>query len=82
MVGFSGGIWLMWKHNIVVDIVYTHPQFFLAQVKISTSQSWFFSIVYGSHNFNLRKDLWDILSVEFLNIVGPWLTTRDINSVI
>ena len=32
-VGFSGGIWIFWNSSLVIDVVHTHPQFILLNVK-------------------------------------------------
>ncbi|XP_075515886.1 uncharacterized protein LOC142550694 [Primulina tabacum] len=81
-VGFSGGIWVLWEANICVNIVYTHPQFILFQVMVDDQYPWLLSIVYGSPNAILRKILWQDLTVENLNIEGPWCSVGDYNSVI
>ncbi|XP_075499925.1 uncharacterized protein LOC142538495 [Primulina tabacum] len=80
-VGFSGGIWIFWKEDIHLEIVYSHPQFVLARVEGNNRIPWFLSIVYGSPNATLRKRLWQDLTKENLNIAGPWLSIGDYNSV-
>ncbi|XP_073304620.1 uncharacterized protein [Primulina huaijiensis] len=81
-VGFSGGIWIFWKDDLGLKIIYSHPQFVLVKVDTGTSIPWFLSIVYGSPNATLRKRLWNDLSNENLNIEGPWISLGDFNSVI
>ncbi|XP_031120913.1 uncharacterized protein LOC116024153 [Ipomoea triloba] len=42
--GFSGGIWLLWNDPISLDILYTNPQFLLAQVKENSGETWNISV--------------------------------------
>ncbi|XP_075508178.1 uncharacterized protein LOC142545090 [Primulina tabacum] len=81
-VGFSGAIWIFWKDELGLKIIYSHPQFVLVRVDTGTSIPWFLSIVYGSPNATLRKRLWNDLTKEKLNIEGPWVSLGDFNSVI
>ncbi|XP_073051702.1 uncharacterized protein [Primulina eburnea] len=80
-VGFSGGIWIFWKDDVTLEILYSHPQFVLARVETTNSAPWLLTIVYGSPNPTLRKRLWQDLTKENLNIQGPWLSIGDYNSV-
>ncbi|XP_073015397.1 uncharacterized protein [Primulina eburnea] len=81
-VGFSGGIWIFWQEEIMLEAIYTHPQFVLARVETSNSSPWNLSIVYGSPNATLRKKLWEDLMADKLNIIGPWMSIGDYNCTI
>ncbi|XP_073045682.1 uncharacterized protein [Primulina eburnea] len=80
--GFSGGIWVFWQDDMKLEIVHTHSQFVLVRVKVGHQALWLLSIVYGSPNATLRKKLWHDLSLDNLNIEGPWCSIGDYNSVI
>ena len=56
-LGFSRGIWLLWKDSVNVRILKTHPQFVHAAVSHHASQPWLLTIVYGSPNPTFRKSL-------------------------
>ena len=56
-LGFSGGIWVLWKECMKVDILKTHPQFIHMQIDTEGGRDWLFSMVYGSPNVSLRKFL-------------------------
>ncbi|XP_019191705.1 PREDICTED: uncharacterized protein LOC109186233 [Ipomoea nil] len=79
--GFSGGIWILWKETLLVNIMFTHPQFAVLQVGEGRSEPWFLSVVYGSPNLQLRRSLFSDLSSQSLGIQGPWLTAGDYNTV-
>lgn len=80
-LGFSGGIWVLWRNTIKVKILKTHTQFILLQVTEGTQQPWCLAVVYGSPAHDLRKRLWSDLRKENLNFDGPWLAAGDFNAV-
>ncbi|XP_019179248.1 PREDICTED: uncharacterized protein LOC109174466 [Ipomoea nil] len=80
-IGFSGGIWILWKSSIHIEVLDTHPQFISLQVQDADSESWLLSVVYGSPNKALRKRLFSELSGQFFMPHGPWLAVGDFNSV-
>ncbi|XP_031101934.1 uncharacterized protein LOC116005836 [Ipomoea triloba] len=81
-VGFSGGIWVLWKSSVSLVILDTHPQFINLQVKEGLLPPWELSMVYGSPNLSLRKKLFTDLSTANLNSQPCWLVCGDFNSVI
>lgn len=80
--GFSGGIWIFWRDNILVEIMATHPQFVLLRVADRKTQPWLLTFVYGSPSHQLRKKLWEDLRAQKLKVTGPWICLGDFNSVI
>lgn len=80
-LGFSGGIWILWKDRIKLDILRTNPQFIFMQVQDHKGERWLFTVVYGSPSHSLRKNLWKNLRQEEININGPWLVAGDFNAV-
>lgn len=81
-IGFSGGIWVLWRDNLQVDIVTINPQFVLARVKHGNDDWCFISFVYGSPTHSLRRKLWEGLSQECWNINGAWISIGDYNVVL
>ncbi|XP_019178132.1 PREDICTED: uncharacterized protein LOC109173349 [Ipomoea nil] len=79
--GFSGGIWVFWKDVIKVEIITTHPQFISMQVIDNLSEPWLFTVVYGSPNQYLRRNLFADLSGQDMDVLLPWLIAGDFNSV-
>ncbi|TYG40549.1 hypothetical protein ES288_D12G101900v1 [Gossypium darwinii] len=75
-VGYSGGIWVLCKDNIRVEVMVNHMQFIHMKIKFDDVIDLVFFIgVYGSPRRNLRKDLWYGLSCIATNINLPWLIT-------
>lgn len=80
-VGFSGGIWVLWRDSIQAKIIKTYPQFVLMQVREQDQEPWMFSIVYGSPSHGLRKHLWSTLNDKNIRLDDAWLAAGDFNAV-
>ncbi|KAJ4836400.1 hypothetical protein Tsubulata_039886 [Turnera subulata] len=80
--GFSGGIWILWKNDLLsVQVLISHAQFI--HMKISTEHSSFlFTAVYGSPRATMRKSLWANLEVLATVISVPWLLAGDFNATL
>ncbi|KAK9689451.1 hypothetical protein RND81_09G059800 [Saponaria officinalis] len=78
--GFSGGIWLYWRPEIVnVVPVYEHSQFITVEVSRTGGVPWFFTAVYASPDPTNRRELWSELE-NFAHTNGcPWILARDFN---
>ena len=81
-VGFSGGIWVLWKERIQAEITKTRPQFVHLKISAQGRQPWLLAIVYESPNPQPRKTHWHTLSHHHLNLIDSWLVAGDFNSVI
>ena len=81
-LGYSGGIWLLWKDHLDVSIFKTHPQFIHMKISGHGMEDWFFTVVYGSSNYALRKYLCRYLNQDYLQLDEPWLIVGNFNSVI
>ncbi|XP_031112081.1 uncharacterized protein LOC116016057 [Ipomoea triloba] len=80
-VGFSGGIWLLWRNNITVDIIATNSQFVLTNITKGNERVGLVYFVYGSPSHYLRNKLWDSLSNDHLPLNDEWITVGDYNAV-
>ncbi|XP_031131984.1 uncharacterized protein LOC116033375 [Ipomoea triloba] len=80
-VGFSGGIWVLWK-NCILEVLHTHPQFVVLQVQDGQREPWYFATVYGNPNYILKRKLFANLTQNRLGIQGAWLLSGDFNSVV
>ena len=81
-VGFSGGIWVLWKDCIKLEVIRTHPQFIHLEVQVAGHDPWLLSIVYGSPAPHLRKFLWQDLNLSGIDLLKPWLVVCDFNSIV
>ncbi|XP_074306361.1 uncharacterized protein LOC141641605 [Silene latifolia] len=79
-VGFSGGIWVYWKTDIVnVVPVYEHSQFITLEVSRTGGVPWLFSAVYASPDPTNRHALWSELE-SFAHVNNlPWVLAGDFN---
>ena len=82
-IGFAGGIWLLWRSNLVeMDILSATEQEIHAIVQVrSLSQTWLFSAIYGSPRFRERSLLWNNLKTLSIRHDLPWAVMGDFNDV-
>ncbi|XP_074289370.1 uncharacterized protein LOC141614525 [Silene latifolia] len=79
-VGFSGGIWLYWRTNVVtVNPVREHAQFITVEVARNGDFPWFFSAVYASPDPTNRRELWTELENFARDNNRPWIMVGDFN---
>ena len=64
-IGFAGGIWLLWRTDLVhVDVLATTEQEIHAIIQVrSQSLSWIISPIYASPRFAKRCLLWENLKL-------------------
>ncbi|XP_074313624.1 uncharacterized protein LOC141648808 [Silene latifolia] len=79
-VGFSGGIWVYWKNEIVsVTPITEHAQYLTFEVASNGELPWIFSAVYASPDPSNRIELWAELE-NFARVNNqPWLIAGDFN---
>lgn len=81
-LGFSGGIWVLWRSSIHVNVIRTHTQFIFLQVKEGIKEPWNLAVVYGSPSYGLRNRLWRDLRIQSMDVSGPWIAAGDFNAVV
>ena len=51
-LGFAGGIWLLWRSDLVdVDVLSATEQEIHALIRVSSSSPWLLSVIYASPRF-------------------------------
>lgn len=81
-IGFSGGIWCLWKHNkIAIDVLSTSKYCVLLKVNPRSKDPWLLSVVYGSPQERHREDLWNELRAIHSAHDLPWCVAGDFNVV-
>ncbi|KAK9724491.1 hypothetical protein RND81_05G076600, partial [Saponaria officinalis] len=61
-MGFSGGIWIYWKKDVVsVTPITEHAQFITMEVARNGEFPWLFSAVYADPDPTSRRELWQEL---------------------
>ncbi|XP_019199070.1 PREDICTED: uncharacterized protein LOC109192823 [Ipomoea nil] len=80
-VGFSGGIWILWKNYISIEIIRTNPQYISVQVNDCEMGPWVLSLVYGSPCQSLKRKMFAELSHQNLDPQPSWLAVGDFNAV-
>ncbi|KAA3462998.1 Endonuclease/exonuclease/phosphatase [Gossypium australe] len=77
VVRISGGIWILWKDNIRLEVMVNYRQFIHMKIKFDDAMDWvLFTGVYRSFCRTLRKELWYGLSCIAKNMQLPWLVSR------
>ncbi|KAL4323711.1 hypothetical protein GQ457_11G030340 [Hibiscus cannabinus] len=80
--GFSGGIWVLWKQSVRVDVLAVSNQFVHARCWDNrTSRSFFVTFVYASPNRQKRNGLWH--SLDALRPINDmaWVLGGDFNAI-
>jgi len=78
--GFSGGIWLFWKSQLVqVQIIDSDNQFVSMEVTVNNLPTWIFTAVYASPHETLRRSFWHQMNVFSEQNSQPWLLAGDFN---
>ncbi|KAL2944462.1 Ribonuclease H [Bienertia sinuspersici] len=78
--GFSGGIWVYWKPNLVtIDDINQSPQHITMQISRTGLEPWYFTAVYASPDPIKRQDLWDFLKEFAKSHNMPWMLGGDFN---
>ena len=82
VVGFSGGIWLLWQSSIKVEVLLNHRQFIHFKICMNNVFVSWGTTVYASPNPMLRCQLWKHMDNISTSIHGPWLIGGDFNSIL
>ncbi|XP_021773265.1 uncharacterized protein LOC110737202 [Chenopodium quinoa] len=78
--GFSGGIWVFWRKEIVNVTPYdSHTQHVTILIEKLGEAPWLFSAIYASPNSTLRRDIWVELEKIKGSFQGPCLIAGDFN---
>ncbi|KAF7835215.1 reverse transcriptase [Senna tora] len=80
-MGYSGGIWILWrKDRVVVDVVKEHHQFVHVKLNYGGNRFFYCSCVYGSLESYNREELWSELGSIGRSMDGPWIVGGDVNA--
>jgi hypothetical protein len=84
VMGFSGGIWLLWNSaQVQLDVLTVSNQFIHASVQVNSSNSfWIFYAIYASPSFESRLELWDHLASYAATHSLPWLVAGNFNEIL
>lgn len=78
--GFSGGIWVYWKPDLVtIDPILQSNHFITMEITRVGAEPWYFSAVYASPDPSQRQELWKDLKEFATNNNKPWLLAGDFN---
>lgn len=82
-VGFSGGIWILWREGVHIEVLVSHKQFVHMEVVDNDDHKAFLlTAVYSSPSATLRERLWaGLLSLQ-VPIDKEWLLTGDFNATL
>ncbi|GMJ03289.1 hypothetical protein HRI_003998100 [Hibiscus trionum] len=80
--GFSGGIWVLWKDNVQVDIIAVSDQFIHAICADTSGNNRFYiNFVYASPTRCIRQGVWaQLQALEPLDL-SPWVLGGDFNVI-
>ncbi|CAH9114746.1 unnamed protein product, partial [Cuscuta epithymum] len=74
-------IWIFWdKSKLDVTDVTTDSQYSHMRLLIGTQRIWF-TAIYGSHNYIVRRNLWNFLECWAEANKSPWFVGGDFNAI-
>ncbi|KAL4290041.1 hypothetical protein GQ457_14G004340 [Hibiscus cannabinus] len=80
--GFSGGIWILWKPSVSLDVLAVDSQFIHGACLVhGTRKSFFITFVYASPNAYRRSFVWDRIRVLEHGLDLPWILGGDFNVI-
>ncbi|CAL5416172.1 unnamed protein product [Camellia sinensis] len=81
-LGFVGGIWLLWRTDLVnVEVLPPHSQALSAVIRRCNEVDWLFTAIYASLCAHSRTELWDYLAGVAHGLSLPWLVAGDFDQI-
>ncbi|KAI9108207.1 hypothetical protein K1719_020690 [Acacia pycnantha] len=81
VVGFSGGIWILWNlEELIMDVKMLDEQFIHCSLSLG-GKKMLFTAIYASPNETRRNRIWDMLYNISTEISDPWLLAGDFNEI-
>ncbi|KAF7837676.1 hypothetical protein G2W53_006158 [Senna tora] len=81
--GRSGGLAILWKKEIQVNVIHSSKNYIHAKVKdVQACHEWIFTRVYGNPNFQQHKRLWNQISRLYHPRNAPWCCVGDFNEIL
>lgn len=81
VVGFSGGIWIIWNNKeIDLQVIHTHKHFIHFSVGSTVGSPWYLIVVYASSNPTHWWSLWSDLNR--IHASSPWIIIGEFNSIL
>lgn len=81
-IGYSRGIWLLWRDLLDVEVVFNHKQFIHFRIINNSGILSWITTVYASLVHTNRQIIWDHLGRLANNTQGPWLIGGDFNAIL
>ncbi|KAF4397904.1 hypothetical protein G4B88_019625, partial [Cannabis sativa] len=81
-VGMSGGLLLMWRTDITLQVLSSSPGHILATVAGAGFSPWYFTGFYGNPDASQRRFSWQLLRDLRKEVWGPWLCIGDFNEIV
>jgi hypothetical protein len=82
-IGFSGGIWCLWKSSCPPITVIASSRYCIhLKVNGNAPSAWYLSIIYASPQLGHREETWEELRQFKDSINLPWCLAGDFNTVL
>ncbi|RYQ92149.1 hypothetical protein Ahy_B09g098304 [Arachis hypogaea] len=80
--GLSGGLCLLWKSNVNVNVYEWCDNYIKANININNDLKWQGIFVYGNPVFKKRRKLWQELTVSNISKEEPQVYLGDFNDIL
>ena len=77
----GGGLALIWKEDIVFDLINFTVNHILVKVKEEDGFEWWLTCFYGWPEANLLYKSWELLEHLKTFVGGPWMCIGDFNAI-
>ena len=81
-MGFSGGMWILWRDFITVKVALNHKQFVHFKIISSNGLKSWVTAVYASPIPTVQRELWYHLANIASQMTDPWLVGGDFNAIL
>ena len=78
----GGGLALLWKANVQLDVINYTEHHILAKVMEEDGYVWFLTGFYGWAEVSQKQKSWALLSHLSSFVDGPWCCIRDFNAIL
>ena len=79
--GLSGGLALLWKHNINLSVLNSSPNFIDTKI-IYKNKTFFMTFIYGTPQQEKRAEFWEEISIMGQGRDEAWALTGDFNDIL
>jgi hypothetical protein len=79
--GLSGGLWLLWSHDVDLQIIESSRYYIFAIIKDSDQTRWVLGVIYGDASHKENRPLWNKIQQYANDPSYPFRCLGDFNAI-